>query len=125
MTIQVKLILAAEMKNTSKGSIIHNAWSKFGSHFFALFATYKASRDVVEDGIARTVIGPVVFLLSVAPLHTPVRETVDCDGLLPIAEEAEVEESTTFTAQAHFAQICDILRNYYHVEPNGIVSHVM
>jgi hypothetical protein len=71
----------------------------------------------VEDGIARTVIGPVVSLLSVAPLHTPVRETVDCDGFMPIAEEAEVEESTTFTAQAHFAHICDILCNYYDINP--------
>ena len=66
------------MKDAGKGSIVHDAWSKFGSDFFALFATYKATRDIVEDGIARTVIGPVVSLLSVAPLHTPVRETVDC-----------------------------------------------
>ena len=57
------------------------------------------------------------LLLSVAPLHTPVRETVDCNGFLPIAEEAEVEESTTFTAQAHYAHICDILWNYYDIDP--------
>ena len=123
MTIQVEVILAAEMKDAGKGSIVHNAWSKFGSHFFALFATYKAKRDVVEDGIARTVIGPVVSLLSVAPLHTPVRETVDCHGFLPSAEEAEVEESTTFTAQAHFAHICDILRNYYEIDPATFLTN--
>jgi hypothetical protein len=75
MTIQVELILAAEMKDAGNGSIVHHAWSMFGSHFFALFATYKASRDIVEAGIARTAIGPVVSLLSVAPLHTPVRES--------------------------------------------------
>lgn len=40
MTIQVEVILAAEMKDAGKGSIVHDAWSKFGSHFFALFATY-------------------------------------------------------------------------------------
>jgi hypothetical protein len=80
MTIQVEVILAAEMKDAGKGSIVNDAWSKFGSHFFALFAIYKATRDVAEDGIAKTVSGPVVSLLSVAPLHTPVRETVDCNG---------------------------------------------
>ena len=84
MTIQVEVILAAEMKDASKGSIVHDVWSKFGLHFFALFATYKATRDVVEDGIAKTVSGLVVSLLSVAPLHTPVREAVDCNGFLPI-----------------------------------------
>ena len=75
MTCNVEKILSAEMKEAGKGAIVHDAWSKFGSHFFALFATYKATRDVVEDGIAKTVSGPVVSLLSVAPLHTPVRDS--------------------------------------------------
>jgi hypothetical protein len=82
-------------------------------HFFALFATYKTTREVVdEEGAVRLVTGPVISLLSVAPLHTPVRETVDSDGFLPTAEEAEVEskESTNFTAKAHFDHICDTLQ---------------
>ena len=113
------------MKDAGKGSIVHDAWSKFGSHFFALFATYKATRDIVEDGITRTVIGPVISLplLSVAPLHSPVRETVDCHGFLPIAEEAEAKESTTFTAQTHFAHIWDILCNYYEIDPAAFLTN--
>ena len=113
MTIQVEEILAAEMREASMGSIVHDAWSKFGMHFFALFATYKTTREVVdEEGAVRLVTGPVISLLSVAPLHTPVRETVDSDGFLPTAEEAEVEskESTNFTAKAHFDHICDTLQ---------------
>jgi hypothetical protein len=120
MTIQVEERLAAEMREAGKGSIVHDAWSKFGVHFFALFATYKTTREVVdEEGAIRLVTGPVISLLSVAPLHTPVRETVDSDGCLPMAEEAEVEskESCTFTAQAHFDHICDILHNYYGIDP--------
>ena len=78
-----------------------------------------ATREVVEDGIARTVIGPAVSLL----FHTPVRETVDCHGFLPIAEEAEVEESTTFNAQAHFTHICDILCNYYEIVPAAFLTN--
>ena len=120
MTIQVEEILAAEMKAASKGSIVHDAWSKFGVHFFALFATYKTTREVVdEEGAVRLVTGPVISLLSVAPLHTPVRENVDSDGFLSTAEEAEVEskESTKFTAHAHFDHICDILQNYYGIDP--------
>jgi hypothetical protein len=108
------------MREAGKGSIAHNAWSKFGVHFFALFATYLKTREVVdEEGAIRLVTGPVISLLSVAPLHTPVRETVDSDGCLPTAEEAEVEseESCTFTVQAYFDHICDILSNYYEIDP--------
>ena len=114
-TIQVEECLAAEMREASKRSIVHNAWSKFGVHFFALFATYKTTREVVdEEGAVRLVTRPVISLLSVAPLHTPVRETVDSDGFLPTAEEAEVEskESATFTAQAHFVHIIESIQLY-------------
>ena len=120
MTIQVEERLAAEIKEASKGSIVHDAWSKFSVHFFALFATYKTTREVVdEEGAIRLVTGPVISLLSVAPLHTYVRETVDSDGFSPTAEEAEVEskESATITVQAHFVHIFDILHNYYVINP--------
>jgi hypothetical protein len=44
-------ILAAELKAAVKGSIVNDAWSKFGLHFFALFATYMATREITEDGM--------------------------------------------------------------------------
>jgi len=53
MTVQVEEILANEMKAAGKISIVHDAWSKFGSNFFALFATYKATCVVVQDGLCR------------------------------------------------------------------------
>jgi hypothetical protein len=43
MTVIVEDILADEMAAAGQGSIVHDAWSKFGEHFFALFATYKAT----------------------------------------------------------------------------------
>ena len=42
---------------------------------------------------------------------------------MPIAEEAEVEESTTFTAQAHYAHICDILWSYYDIDPAAFLTN--
>jgi hypothetical protein len=51
--------------------------------------------------VCKPVTEPVISLLSVAPLHTTVKEAVQGDGLLPTAEQAEVEESNNFTAQAH------------------------
>jgi hypothetical protein len=80
MTVLVEKVLAEEMSVSGKGSIVHDAWSKFGEHFFALFATYKATWTVVVDGVMTEKTGPVISLLSVAPLHTPTREVVDSGG---------------------------------------------
>ena len=44
MTVIVEDKLADDMHAACQGSIVHDAWSKFGEHFFALFATYKATR---------------------------------------------------------------------------------
>ena len=71
------------------------------------------SHEVMEDGIVREVTEPVNFLLSVAPLHTPVREMVDSDAE---EDEPEFEESTTFHAQAHADHITDILTNFYGID---------
>jgi len=104
------------MKEAGKGAIVHNAWSKFGAHYFALFTTYIVTRESVVDGVTTAVTKPVISLLSVAPLHTPVKEGDNSDGFLPMSEEAEVEESVEFTAQAHFDHITDILMNFYDIE---------
>ncbi len=36
MTCTIEVKLATEMKAAGKGSIVHNAWTKFGTHFFGL-----------------------------------------------------------------------------------------
>jgi hypothetical protein len=56
---------------------------------------------------------PVISLLSVAPLHTPVRKMVDSDAE---EDEPEFEESTAFHAQAHADHITDVLTNFYGIE---------
>jgi hypothetical protein len=80
MNCAVEKILAAEMRVAKKGSLVHDAWSKFGAHYFALFTTYMATRQSVVDGVMTAVTKPVISLLSVAPLHTPVKEGGNSDG---------------------------------------------
>ena len=87
------------MKEAGKGAIVHDAWSKLGAHHFALFTTYIATHESVVNGVTTAVAKPVISLLSVASLHTPVKECDNSDGFLPMSEEAEVEESIEFTAQ--------------------------
>ena len=74
MTFSVEKILASKMRVAKKGSLVHDAWSKFGAHYFALFTTYMATCQSVVDGVMTAVTKPVISLLSVAPLHTPVKE---------------------------------------------------
>jgi hypothetical protein len=116
MTCSVGKILAAEMRVAKKGSIVHDAWSKFGAHYFALFTTYMAACESVVDGVMTAVTRPVISLLSVVPLHTPVKEGNNSDGFLPFSDEAEVEEAVEFTAKAHFDHITDLLMNLYGIE---------
>ena len=116
MTCSVEKILAAEMRVAKKGSLVHDAWSKFGAHYFALFTTYMATHQSVVDGVMTAVTKPVISLLSVAPLHTPVKEGDNSDGFLPTADEAEVEEAVEFTAKAHYNHITNLLSNFYGIE---------
>ena len=44
MCVDIEKILAAEMKAAGRGSILHDRWSKFGDHYFALYASYMATR---------------------------------------------------------------------------------
>ena len=80
MTSNVEKILSAEMKEAGKGAIMHDARSKFGAHYFALFTTYIVTRESVVDGVITAVTKPVMSLLSVAPLHSPVKESDNSNG---------------------------------------------
>jgi hypothetical protein len=55
MTCAVEVELVAEMKAARKGSIVHDGWTKFGTHFFNLCSTYMASRQYLVEGSMLTV----------------------------------------------------------------------
>jgi hypothetical protein len=65
MTCAVEVKLAAEMKAARKGLIVHDAWTKFGTHFFGLCSTYMASHQYLVEGSMLTIYKPIISLLSV------------------------------------------------------------
>ncbi len=79
MTVQVEKILAAESKAAGKGSIVHDGMggASLVCTFLHCLQLIQQPREVTEDWIVREVTETVNFLLSLAPLHTPVREMVD------------------------------------------------
>lgn len=119
MTLSIEETLKDEMAKASKISIVHDAWSKFGEHYFALMATYIATRTTInENGVATEHTGPVISLLSVAPLHTPTKGLMHNDGYLPLLPEdveTEMEQACEFTAQVHADHITHILLHYYDI----------
>jgi hypothetical protein len=52
------------LKVACRGSIVHDAWRKFGAHHFALFATYMASYETVIDEVMTIVTELIISLLS-------------------------------------------------------------
>jgi hypothetical protein len=113
MTCAVEVKLAAEMKAAGKGSIVHDAWTKFGTHYLGLFSTYMATRQYLFEGSMLTIYKPIISLLSVSPLHTIASESQDEDDS---DDSEDMEEATNFTARAHQLHIEHILSNYYDMD---------
>ena len=123
MTLSIEEKLKAEIAAAGNLSIVHDAWSKFGEHYFALFATYIATRTTVVDGVVKEQKGPVISLLSVAPLHTQTTSLMTNDGYLPLLpEEVEMVAATEFTAKVHSDHILHILTEYYDVDMNKVTN---
>ena len=61
----------AEMKADSRGSIVHDGWTKFSVHYVGLSSTYMANRLEIDDegGVLKCQRKPVISLLSVSPLY--------------------------------------------------------
>ena len=68
MTLIIEEKLKAEIAAADNLSIVHDAWSKFGEHYFALFATYKATRTSIVDDKLISKTAPVISLSCLLPL---------------------------------------------------------
>ena len=121
MCADVEMILAYEMKKAGRGSIIHDGWSKFGEHYFGLFASYEAERWEVDKGCGsvKIVKGPIISLLSLSPLHVFSDKYEGVDDDAPPQKEREsrdVEVAANFTSEVHRDQIVDVMKQFYHID---------
>ena len=122
MTALVEEKLQAEMKAAGMGSIVHDGWTKLGEHYVGLFATYMATCLEIDEkfGGLRNITQPVSSLLSVSPLHNIIThgDTDDMEerNIEEEEEEETMEEVSTFTSEAHYEHIVDVLSTYYNIE---------
>ncbi len=59
--------------------------SPFGAHYFALFIIYVAILESVANGVTTSVTKLLISLLSIAPLHTLVKEGDNSNEFLTIS----------------------------------------
>jgi hypothetical protein len=91
--------IAAEMKESKYGSVMHHGWTKFGTHYLGLLA-YFCNHDRSGQ------YSSIFCLLSVSPIHT-------LSGLDD--EEDNVEEATNFRAQTTADHIIEIFQSFYDI----------
>ena len=117
--------IAAEMKEAGCGAIMHDGWSKFGTHYVGLFAQY--NRKIYQN-IGKTVattMMPTNVLLSMRPMSCVAEEEryvdEDDDEFYDAAADDESAQdemnvaddpATTFTAEVHANYFKEVMKGY-------------
>ena len=95
-----------EMKLAGYGAIMHDGWSKFGTHYVGIFAQYNNAVSCYIGKIKSTRLQPTNVLLAMRPMcgvpEEGVKSDVDVlDSSDDEDEEDKTEYATTFTAEVH------------------------
>ena len=109
----VEKLLAEEMASAGRGTIMHDGWSKFGTHFLALMGIYVVKKKVRfgSNSKASFVDETKIVLLSVSPVLRPdLPDDVDYDNDNP----NPVLVSNNAEAMLH--HVIYILKEYYNVD---------
>ena len=114
--------IAADLQKAKRGAIMHDGWSKFGTHYVAIFGQY--NRTVIQNTgkIQKTVLVPASALLAMRPMagisekeETDTDENIENDSSDDDEEgnqEATNQEATTFTAEVHAEFFTDVMKSY-------------
>ena len=112
----VESAIAEDIKKAKHGAIMHDGWSKFGTHYVALFAQY--NRTVIQNTgkIRKTVLMPASALLAMRPMAgLSEKEEKGRDNENDSSDDNEEEvnqEATTFTAEVHAEFFRDVMKSY-------------
>lgn len=96
--------IAAELQAAGCGALMHDAWTKFSTHYMAFFACYMRKVKVKKHGDWVFEEQPECTLLSVAPMAS-----FTSDG------ESTDDEAANFTAKTMKHHITNIAKDYYGI----------
>ena len=127
----VEKAISVEMKEAGMGALMHDGWSKFGTHYVGLFAQYNRKIKQQIGKTQQTTIIPTNVLLSMRPMSAAPEQgdgEEEIDDGPPALEEVndedededdvdvvEVEEdnqATSFTAEVHANYFTEVLKAY-------------
>lgn len=127
----VEKAISVEMKEAGMGALMHDGWSKFGTHYVGLFAQYNRKIKQQIGKTQQTTIIPTNVLLLMRPMSAAPEQgngEEEIDDFSPALEElndedededdvdvVEVEEdnqATSFTAEVHANYFTEVLKAY-------------
>ena len=126
----VEKAISVEMKEAGMGALMHDGWSKFGTHYVGLFAQYNRKIKQQIGKTQQTTIIPTNVLLSMRPMSAapeqgdgeeeiddgpPALEVNDEDEDEDDVDVVEVEgdnQATSFTAKVHANYLIEVLQAY-------------
>ena len=108
-----------EMKLAGYGAIMHDGWSKFGTHYVGIFAQYNNAVSCYIGKIKSTRLQPTNVLLAMRPMCGVPEEGVKSDvDVLDSSDDEDEEEktkyATMFTAEIHANFFTQAMQAYDH-----------
>ena len=106
-----------EMKVAGYGSIMHDGWSKFGTHYVGIFAQYNNEVSCFIGKVKSTRLQPTNVLLAMRPMcgvpeEGPKNELDVLDSSDDEDKEQKDEYATTFTAEIHANFFREVMQAY-------------
>jgi hypothetical protein len=99
MSVLVENRIGQDLQTAGYGSLLHDGWSKFGQHFFGLFATFNRKRSQKVGSSTTTITEVACVLLAMSPLtEVPADDDDDDDGQ---SKKRLTAEAASFTAEVH------------------------
>ena len=104
-----------EMKLAGYGSIMHDGWSKFATHYVGIFAQYNKSVSTKIGKVKSMTVIPTNVLLAMRPMCQATGEGEKEEGSDCDTEEEDAtgqEEATSFTADVHAQFFRKVMKSY-------------
>ena len=112
----VEEMIAVELKQAEYGSLMHDGWSKFGTHYVGLFAQYNRRVPQNIGKVKSTTLMPTNVLLAMRPMCGVAEEEDNddksCGKEIRNERRGMDEEATEFTAEVHENFFREVLKSY-------------
>ena len=109
----VEKTIKVESKLADCGALIHDRWSKFGTHYVGIFAQYNRTVTQNIGKVKSTMLMPTNVLLAMRPMCGVAEEEEEGSGSDNDNEVKGLdEEATNFTVEVHANFFREVMKSY-------------